>query len=161
MGNLLVAVVVLTGNLTLIGLWVVWLGILWYTQMNMKDLKPFDPFDILGVEHSASDREIRKAYYKLSKEYHPDKVRVETRLDSTCHRNSSRVANGLSQLLEWIRTEGMLRGGSIAFPIEGGRGGAGVSFKWLESGQSAAAACHQRAMGGADSGHLLQGMHQS
>jgi len=60
-------------NLTLIGLWVVWLGILWYTQMNMKDLKPFDPFDILGVEHSASDREIRKAYYKLSKEYHPDK----------------------------------------------------------------------------------------
>jgi hypothetical protein len=40
----------------------------------MKDMKPFDPFDILGVEHAATDREIRKAYYKLSKEYHPDKV---------------------------------------------------------------------------------------
>eukprot|EP00629_Pelagomonadales_sp_RCC1024_P017252 CAMPEP_0119260188 /NCGR_PEP_ID=MMETSP1329-20130426/695_1 /TAXON_ID=114041 /ORGANISM="Genus nov. species nov., Strain RCC1024" /LENGTH=609 /DNA_ID=CAMNT_0007259609 /DNA_START=935 /DNA_END=2764 /DNA_ORIENTATION=- len=37
------------------------------------ELASFDPFKILGVALSADEKEIRRAYRKLSLEYHPDK----------------------------------------------------------------------------------------
>lgn len=33
----------------------------------------FEPFSILGLEPGASDSEIKKAYRRLSIQYHPDK----------------------------------------------------------------------------------------
>ena len=31
-----------------------------------------DPFSILGISRDASDEEVKKAYRKLSRKYHPD-----------------------------------------------------------------------------------------
>lgn len=36
-------------------------------------IKVFEPFSILGLEPGASDTEIKKAYRRLSIQYHPDK----------------------------------------------------------------------------------------
>ncbi|KFH15279.1 DnaJ family Sec63 protein [Toxoplasma gondii MAS] len=52
-----------------------WIALL-YLCVNlpeMKNLKTFDPFEILQVEPSASNREIKKAYRLMSLKYHPDK----------------------------------------------------------------------------------------
>ena len=38
-----------------------------------RDIKQFDPFEILGVEVDATERDIHRAYRKLSLVYHPDK----------------------------------------------------------------------------------------
>lgn len=53
----------------------IWMGLfLVSTQMGQeKEIKRFDPFDILEVTHSASAAEIKKAYRRLSLIYHPDK----------------------------------------------------------------------------------------
>ncbi len=32
----------------------------------------FDPYSVLGVGRNATDEEIKKAYRKLSRQYHPD-----------------------------------------------------------------------------------------
>lgn len=36
-------------------------------------MQVFEPFSILGLEHGASDSDIKKAYRRLSIQYHPDK----------------------------------------------------------------------------------------
>lgn len=48
-----------------------------YVQITCKELKPFDPFEILGLERGAASGEIKKAYRQLSLKYHPDKVRAQ------------------------------------------------------------------------------------
>ncbi|KAL6541556.1 DnaJ protein erdj2a [Orobanche gracilis] len=62
------------GNFTLVLLWIV-LGILVYYIKNMsrERIQVFEPFSILGLEPGASDSEIKKAYRRLSIQYHPDK----------------------------------------------------------------------------------------
>ncbi|XP_023529005.1 dnaJ protein ERDJ3A [Cucurbita pepo subsp. pepo] len=39
----------------------------------LSEAKTMDPYKVLGVERNASQREIQKAFHKLSLQYHPDK----------------------------------------------------------------------------------------
>ena len=42
--------------------------------MGQKTVKDTELYDILGVAPNATSTEIRKAYYKLARVTHPDKV---------------------------------------------------------------------------------------
>lgn len=60
--------------------WVVFGLLANYLWKHSKIEKPsFDPFEILGITSSSSDKEIRKAFLLLSLKYHPDKVSEEDR----------------------------------------------------------------------------------
>ncbi len=37
------------------------------------DNNDFNPYDVLGLTRTASDKEIRQAYKKLARHWHPDK----------------------------------------------------------------------------------------
>ncbi|XP_060676034.1 dnaJ protein ERDJ2A isoform X2 [Ziziphus jujuba] len=44
-----------------------------YRRSIFKRIQVFEPFNILGLESGASESEIKKAYRRLSVQYHPDK----------------------------------------------------------------------------------------
>ncbi|RWR75727.1 DnaJ domain-containing protein [Cinnamomum micranthum f. kanehirae] len=60
-------------NITLVLLWVVMVFLVYYIKQMSREGQPFEPFSILGLETGASDSEIKKAYRRLSIQYHPDK----------------------------------------------------------------------------------------
>ncbi|KAF3432924.1 hypothetical protein FNV43_RR24026 [Rhamnella rubrinervis] len=60
-------------NLTLVLLWAVMIVLIYYIKNMSREIKVFEPFSILGLEPGVSESEIRKAYRRLSIQYHPDK----------------------------------------------------------------------------------------
>ncbi|CAN6913504.1 unnamed protein product [Brassica oleracea] len=60
-------------NLTVVLLWFVMIFLIYYTKNISRESQLFEPFSILGLEPGASDSQIKKAYRKLSIQYHPDK----------------------------------------------------------------------------------------
>jgi translocation protein SEC63 len=54
---------------------IVWYGIylMAFLLKDDSEIKTFDPFAILGISAGASEREIKRAYRKMSLLYHPDK----------------------------------------------------------------------------------------
>ncbi|CAM8959554.1 unnamed protein product [Rhodiola kirilowii] len=60
-------------NLTLVLLWIVMASLIYYIRQMNTEVQVFEPFTILGLEPGASDSEIKKAYRRLSIQYHPDK----------------------------------------------------------------------------------------
>ncbi|XAR49370.1 hypothetical protein NMG60_11032553 [Bertholletia excelsa] len=60
-------------NLTLVLLWVIMGVLVYYIKNISREIQVFEPFSILGLEPGVSDAEIKKAYRRLSIQYHPDK----------------------------------------------------------------------------------------
>ncbi|XP_071697235.1 dnaJ protein ERDJ2-like [Rutidosis leptorrhynchoides] len=60
-------------NLTLVMLWVIMVMLAYHIISSSHEVKVFEPFSILGLEYGATDSEIKKAYRRLSIQYHPDK----------------------------------------------------------------------------------------
>ncbi|KAG2712720.1 hypothetical protein I3843_04G130000 [Carya illinoinensis] len=60
-------------NLTLILLWVIMIVLVYYIKNMTREIQVFEPFSILGLEPGASESEIKKAYRRISIQYHPDK----------------------------------------------------------------------------------------
>ncbi|KAJ4952870.1 hypothetical protein NE237_029702 [Protea cynaroides] len=60
-------------NLTLVLLWVIMAFLVYYIKHINREIQIFEPFSILGLETGASESEIKKAYRRLSIQYHPDK----------------------------------------------------------------------------------------
>ncbi|PON96964.1 DnaJ domain containing protein [Trema orientale] len=60
-------------NLTVVLLWVVMIVLVYYIKNMSREIQVFEPFSILGLEPGVSDSEIKKAYRRLSIQYHPDK----------------------------------------------------------------------------------------
>uniref|UniRef100_A0A803MKU6 J domain-containing protein n=1 Tax=Chenopodium quinoa TaxID=63459 RepID=A0A803MKU6_CHEQI len=60
-------------NMTLVLLWVIMAFLVYYIKNMSAEAQVFEPFNILGLEPGASDSEIKKAYRRLSIQYHPDK----------------------------------------------------------------------------------------
>lgn len=53
--------------------WLAWALLIWFVKHSVGGIENFDPFAILNVPVDASDADIKKAYRKLSLQYHPDK----------------------------------------------------------------------------------------
>ncbi|XP_071701745.1 dnaJ protein ERDJ2A-like [Rutidosis leptorrhynchoides] len=60
-------------NLTLVLLWVIMVMLAYHIISSSHEVEIFEPFSILGLEYGATDSEIKKAYRRLSIQYHPDK----------------------------------------------------------------------------------------
>nr|GEV29151.1 DnaJ protein ERDJ2A-like [Tanacetum cinerariifolium] len=60
-------------NLTILMLWVIMVMLAYHIKSSNHEVEIFEPFSILGLEHGATDSEIKKAYRRLSIQYHPDK----------------------------------------------------------------------------------------
>ena len=62
--------------LALLAAWVLWGGLYLWIVRSTQESAPFEPYDILGLTVGATEREVKKAYRKLSLQYHPDKARA-------------------------------------------------------------------------------------
>lgn len=61
--------------------------------------KAFDPYEILGIDSSASPEEIRAAYKARMHEYHPDKVaHLGEELQKVAHRKAVEIQQAYEQL---------------------------------------------------------------
>ena len=56
-----------------------------------------DPYSILGISRDASDEEVKKAYRKMSRKYHPD-ANIDNPNKEQAEENLSRFSRLMSRL---------------------------------------------------------------
>ncbi|EIN04311.1 hypothetical protein PUNSTDRAFT_108433 [Punctularia strigosozonata HHB-11173 SS5] len=56
--------------------WTVFGLLAWKVANTKLDNKLYDPFEILGISTGSTEKEIKSRYKKLSKQFHPDKVKL-------------------------------------------------------------------------------------
>lgn len=66
------------------------LGLLVWAALLVVVLCDVDYYNVLGVDRDASDKDIKRQYRKLSKQWHPDKNRG----DETAHDKFVQVSEG-------------------------------------------------------------------
>lgn len=60
-------------NVTLVLMWIAMVGLTYGITLITREAQPFEPYSILGLQPGSTDSQVKKAYYRLSKQYHPDK----------------------------------------------------------------------------------------
>jgi DnaJ-related protein SCJ1 len=68
------------------------IGLLIWTALTVIVICDVDYYKVLGVDRQASDKDIKRQYRKLSKQWHPDKNRG----DETAHEKFVQVSEGMS-----------------------------------------------------------------
>ena len=119
----------------------------------------FDPYSILGVSRDASDEEIKKAYRKLSRKYHPD-ANINNPNKDQAEENFKEIQQAYDQIMkerEYSSSGNYGYGGNTGYGGFGGFGGYGGSQS--NSGyQDEEAIRRQAASNYVQSGHYQEAM---
>ncbi|KIW04830.1 uncharacterized protein PV09_04013 [Verruconis gallopava] len=64
--------------------WAVMVGMVYLIIVTARTIpKVWDPYEVLGISYSASEKQIKSHYRKLSLTHHPDKVKIDPALNQT------------------------------------------------------------------------------
>jgi DnaJ-class molecular chaperone len=91
---------------------------------------PRDYYEVLGVARTASEDEIKKAYRKLARQYHPDRNPGDKQAEA----HFKEVQEAYDVLGDKSKRAQYDRGGFAAMGGAGGPGAGGGPFRWSTSG---------------------------
>ncbi|KAI5125002.1 hypothetical protein M0805_007426 [Coniferiporia weirii] len=63
-------------TLFLLGGWAIFGFLVYKVATTQNESKVYDPFEILGIRSGTSEKEIKSHYKKMSRKFHPDKVKL-------------------------------------------------------------------------------------
>jgi DnaJ-domain-containing protein 1 len=96
-----------TTKVIIVGVGILFLILFFFTiSGGGEQIAQFDPFEVLGISNGASDTEIKKAYRKLSLQWHPDRwSTADKEQQSVAEARFVRVARAYAALTDEIAKE--------------------------------------------------------